>query len=187
MQTKGDGQVDYFKDAVEWVLEQEGGYVNDPKDQGGATNHGITLVDLAHFRKDPSLGVQAIKDLSVAEAQEIYRQYYWTPLGLDKVKSRLAAICILDQAVNRGVHRVVDEIQTVLNASGATLSVDGLMGASTLEALNSLNESTERAFVVRFIILAKAMYVRIVTRDPTQLEFLAGWDSRTSQLLSLLI
>lgn len=179
--------MDYFKDAVEWVLRQEGGFVDDPKDHGGATNFGITLVDLAHFRKNPSLGVQAIKDLSVAEAQEIYRQCYWMPLGLDRVKSRMAVICILDQAVNRGAHRVVDEIQTVLNASGSTLSVDGLMGASTEEALNNLTEATERAFVVRFVILAKAMYVRIVSRDPTQLEFLAGWDSRTSELLTLLI
>ena len=31
-----------FEDIIKVVLHAEGGFVNDPDDKGGATNHGVT-------------------------------------------------------------------------------------------------------------------------------------------------
>ena len=37
------------------IVRREGGYVNDPDDPGGATNHGVTLGTMRqlHARPDP--------------------------------------------------------------------------------------------------------------------------------------
>ncbi|MEX0307413.1 MAG: glycosyl hydrolase 108 family protein [Ruegeria sp.] len=39
-----------FNACLKHILKWEGGYVDHPKDPGGATNHGITHKTLASFR-----------------------------------------------------------------------------------------------------------------------------------------
>ena len=46
------------------IIRREGGYVNDPDDPGGATNHGVTIHTLRHLRG--SATVADMKALTVA-------------------------------------------------------------------------------------------------------------------------
>lgn len=54
------------------VLLNEGGWSNDPRDSGRATNRGITLATLAAWRKRP-VSKAEVRALSAAEASAIYR------------------------------------------------------------------------------------------------------------------
>ena len=53
-----------FETAIAFVLNEEGGYSNDPRDPGGETNFGISK--RAHPQVD-------IKNLTLEEAESIYR------------------------------------------------------------------------------------------------------------------
>ena len=64
-----------FEMAINFVLPQEGGYVNDPDDAGGETNFGISK------RKYPSVDIKNLTDL---DAVAIYRRDYWDRNFLDK-------------------------------------------------------------------------------------------------------
>src|SRR5712675_693390 len=66
-----------FEMAINFVLPQEGGYVNDALDPGGETNFGISK------RKYPNVD---IKNLDVVGAMGIYRRDYWDRNNLDKFR-----------------------------------------------------------------------------------------------------
>jgi lysozyme family protein len=94
-----------FDEALRFTLQYEGGYVNDPLDPGGPTNMGITLATLSH-----ELGRQArlteVRNLSVAQASDIYRKKFWNAVGADALPSGVDALAF-DIAVNMGVGRAL--------------------------------------------------------------------------------
>lgn len=119
---------DNFRYAIELVLKHEGGYVDHPKDPGGATNLGITLKVLAAFRgmnwrKMPKT---AVRKLGSNEAKCIYRMNYWDKSSADELPSGLD-YCVLDYAVNSGVSRSAKVLQRIVGAK-----VDGVIGLGTL-------------------------------------------------------
>jgi lysozyme family protein len=89
---------------INWVLEDEGGYVDHPKDPGGATNMGITLGTLSIWRKRVVTKMD-VRKLTRNEAIEIYDRLYWIPSGADHLPSGLD-YWAFDIAVNSGVGRV---------------------------------------------------------------------------------
>lgn len=112
-----------------WVLASEGGYVDHPSDPGGATNMGITHRTLAAWRKVPSVTKQAVKDLTRAEALDIYEANYWRTSGADRLPEGLD-YAVFDYAVNSGPARAVKDLQRVVGVTD-----DGIMGAQTLAAV----------------------------------------------------
>lgn len=65
----------------------EDGYVNDPNDAGGETNHGITA---AVARAHGYAG--AMKDLPIATATAIAKAQYWDVMSLDDVAASSEAV-----------------------------------------------------------------------------------------------
>lgn len=63
-----------FQAAIKFVLDHEGGYVNNPADPGGETKYGISK------HAYPTLD---IKNLSVADAMVVYKRDYWDVHALD--------------------------------------------------------------------------------------------------------
>lgn len=84
-----------IKDALEFTLRWEGGYVNDKDDPGGETKWGISK--RAHPDRD-------IANLTLEDAIEIYREKYWDVLDCDNLDWALA-IAVFDAGVNCGVSR----------------------------------------------------------------------------------
>jgi|GEM_PF-939975 len=89
-----------FDKALEFVLDAEGGYSNNPNDPGGATNKGITQDTYNTYlnSKGKSGDVKNIKD---EEVKEIYRQY-WEESKADTIKDKKVAAAVFDAAVNCG-------------------------------------------------------------------------------------
>ena len=91
-----------FENVMRVIFSSEGGYVNHPKDPGGATNMGITHKTLSAWRGSP-VSRQDVKELTRNEASDIYRDKYWDnvcgddlPYGIDlMVMDRAVHSCLL--------------------------------------------------------------------------------------------
>jgi lysozyme family protein len=66
---------DNFEKALELVLHHEGGYVDHPKDPGGATNYGVTKKVYERY-----LGRECtkneVKEMPMEAVREIYKRKY---------------------------------------------------------------------------------------------------------------
>jgi GNAT superfamily N-acetyltransferase len=78
--------------AVRWVMETQEGGAKLVTDSGGLTKYGVS--QKAHPHLD-------IANLTRADAERIYRETYWEPLGLDR-HAPDAALVAFDAAINHG-------------------------------------------------------------------------------------
>lgn len=115
----------FTPDIQQFILAHEGGYVDHPKDPGGATNLGITIKTLAAWRKR-KVSKAEVKALTPADVIPIYKANYWDamrcsllPLGLDYM--------VMDYGVNSGPARSVKDLQRTVGAYD-----DGILGARTI-------------------------------------------------------
>lgn len=113
-----------FDDAVQKVLDHEGGYVNDPRDPGGETKYGISK------RAYPACD---IKNLTKDDAKAIYKRDYWDRLPV--LPDRLAGI-VFDCAVNTGIARAVRLLQMAVGTEP-----DGKWGPASEAALERTGEA----------------------------------------------
>jgi lysozyme family protein len=118
-----------FDMAVALVLQHEGGFVNHPRDPGGATNFGITRETLSHVRGRPA-SMEDVRRLTSEEAASIYRSLYWRAVRADELPRGLD-LAVFDLAVNSGPKRAVTMLQNVLG-----VKADGLIGPLTVKAAN---------------------------------------------------
>ncbi len=167
--------------ALAYILRNEGGYVNDPDDKGHATNFGITQDDLSEWRKIPC-GPDAVKYMTIDEAQDIYWEHYLKPMAIDQLTSQPIALCLSDTGVLYGPGTAIHYAQTACNGYGYGLGVDGIPGLLTIKALNSVNPEL---FIKDFHALLLTRIDRIAKDDPTQEKFRKGWTARADRLLLL--
>lgn len=128
-----------FQACLPLILQHEGGYVDDPKDPGGATNLGVTLatarafgLDLDHDGDVDKADVRALKPEDVAP---VYHRGYWLASSADLCPRGLDYM-VFDCAVNQGVGRAVRWLQMV-----ALAKPDGIVGPKTIAAVSILNRS----------------------------------------------
>lgn len=121
-----------FDASMRQCLKHEGGYVDHPKDPGGATNLGITQATLADWRRRPVTKAE-VKNLTVAEAIDIYHQKYAGVIKYDQLPSGLDHVT-LDPAINSGPSRGAKWLQGALG-----VKADGKIGNSTLAKARSAN------------------------------------------------
>lgn len=158
-----------FDDLIKPLLKHEGGYVNHTSDRGGATNMGITQRVYSDWLAAKGHQFRAVRDLTEAEAIEIYHALYWKGANCDALPSSVRDIHF-DSAVNHGPRRAALLLQ---GAAGATQ--DGIIGKQTMSAVFGMNQDLLR---MRYIAMRYRFYGSIVQRDKTQLAFIAGWCKR---------
>ena len=165
-----------FKKAVDHVLNLEGGYVDDPKDSGGATRYGIT----ESLARDYGYK-EEMKKLPKKTAIDIYKKYFWDYNLLDQVSSQKIAEEIFDTSVNCGSRFAVQTLQkclNVLNREGQSwqdINVDGRIGPTTLSIIERSLENDEDILFKCLNILQGAMYIELAyTREKDQ-RFIRGW------------
>lgn len=163
-----------FDEALDLVLKNEAGFVNDPDDRGGATNYGITQKTLSDYMSH-EVTVDDVRNIPMDVVRKIYKQEYWDRLKLDHVIDKQLAFALFDQCVNRGIRRVAEQIQEIVG-----VKVDGVIGPITIKAINAFDSSKA---IIEFVKKAQISYIRIVEGDKDQLKFLRGWITRTHQYL----
>lgn len=144
-----------FEYAFPKVISVEGGFVNDPKDPGGATKFGIS--QRAYPKED-------IKNLTIDRAKELYRADYWDRIHGDDLPDPLSHF-VFDAAVNQGVSAAIHMLQTALK-----VAVDLKIGPSTLAAAKASNNDT----CARFMTLRARRYMFTINAD----RYLDGWFNR---------
>lgn len=148
------------------TLRFEGGYSDDPADPGGATNMGITRATLARAR-GRAVTKSEVRELSRAEAAEIYRSLFWAPVSGDLLASGLDA-ALFDFGVNSGPARAVRILQQILGVNEA----EGI-GPKTLAALARKNPET----VIWTLSRARQGFLE---RLRTFRSFGRGWSARVA-------
>lgn len=118
-----------FPQALAYVLVSEGGFVNDPLDPGGATNHGITQHEYDSWRAALNEELQSVTLITDDEVAAIYKARYWNAVSGDQLPAGVD-YCVFDFAVNSGPIRAIRYLQ---QAAGA--DVDGVLGHLTLAAV----------------------------------------------------
>lgn len=132
---------------VAGVFAVEGGYVNNPADPGGETNHGVT-VQVA--RENGYQGL--MRELPKSTAQRIYIQKYIERPGFGRVIALSPAVGekLVDAGVNVGPQRSARWFQQALNhlsrggADFPAVAADGRIGAQTLTAYQALERKRGR-------------------------------------------
>jgi lysozyme family protein len=152
--------VSAFEAAFAALMNNEGGYSNNPADPGGETMWGITA---AVARRHGY--TSAMRDLPQATAAVIAHAEYWVPAGCDKLGTRLAGQ-VFDGAYNSGVGQSVRWLQ-----QAADSVVDGAFGPKTAQACNALGEDT---LIARY----NAYRLRFLTQLSTWPTFGRGWANR---------
>ena len=110
------------------VFKVEGGYVDHPRDPGGATNLGVTIGTLRAWRGRP-VSKADVKALTKEEATAIYKAQYWDKVAGDDLPAGLD-YAMFDFGINSGPSRAVKFLQRILG-----VKADGVIGVMTLEAV----------------------------------------------------
>jgi len=147
---------DSFNAAINHLLLMEGGYSNDPDDNGGETNFGISK------RAFPMVDIASI---TRTDAVEIYRKNYWNAIRGDDIPP-LVGFIMLDIAVNHGVITATKMLQRQLN-----VAADGVIGAKTMTALSRENP----AMLAQRLTLAR---IKMVIMHEDAARYMTGWLSR---------
>lgn len=110
-----------YPQSIAFVLRQEGGYTNDPRDPGGPTNWGITIHDARmYWKKDASAA--DVKAMPLQVARDIYESKYWAAVHGDDIAAGLD-LCTFDSAVNSGTGRTWKWLGASINNSSSSYAI----------------------------------------------------------------
>lgn len=157
------------------IMAREGSqYTNDPIDRGGPTKFGITQKTLSEFRARP-VTPEEVAELTEEEARSIYFQLYVRGPGFGKIVNDRVMTLAVDCAVNHGRSRCIKWLQAI-----AGVTQDGVLGPVTADAINRMDGQT---VYKRLLAQRVRSYGRLVTDDPTQARFAAGWANRAAEFI----
>jgi lysozyme family protein len=159
-----------FSRALSLVLKSEGGFVNDPRDPGGATNKGVTIATYRSY-VDPKGTVDDLKKITDAQVATVYRRQYWDvvhgaelPDGVD--------YAVFDFAVNSGPDRAKKYLQAVVG-----VTQDGRVGPQTIAAVQAQPPAT----VINALCDKRLAFLKGLSTWPT---YGKGWTSRVASVRS---
>lgn len=158
-----------FPASLAEILKQEGGYVDHPKDPGGATNLGITIATLRAWRKPDLVSKQDVRELTRDGASAIYRALYWNKVSGDDLPAGFD-LATFDPAVTSGAMRGAKWMQRALG-----VPADGRIGPITVRAAAS-------AKPVRIIAKASTIRMGFLRGLGTWTTFGRGWSARVARV-----
>ena len=156
-----------FDTAVAFTLCEEGGFTDDPRDPGGATNLGITLATLTHWRGRPATA-DDVRHLTITEADAIYQALYWHAMRCDLLPIGIA-LMVFDFGVNAGPGTSAGELQASVG-----VTVDAVVGPVTALA----TRGADQAALIGTLHAAHAAHYRNL---PDAADFGRSWLARLTR------
>ncbi|MFI8667165.1 glycoside hydrolase family 108 protein [Qipengyuania sp. NPDC077410] len=165
------------------VFAVEGGYVNDPRDPGGETNHGITkrTAEANGYRGD-------MRTLTKDRAREIYVSEYIQRPGYVPLVERDLRVAeeTIDSGVNAGTGRSSKWFQECLNAFNnggrdyQDVAIDGQIGPASLRAFDALRARRGAELAGTLMVrcqdsLQAGHYLALANANSKFQAFTVGW------------
>lgn len=161
---------------IPFILQWEGGFVNDPDDLGGATNKGITIGAFTEYKKrkgQKAPTVNDLKNISDAEWHDVFKSLYWDRWNADEVKSQSVANILVDWVWASGSHGI-KRPQRLLG-----VKADGIVGKQTIAALNAMDAAT----LFKMIKDDRAKFIdEICKARPKNEKYRKGWMNRINAI-----
>lgn len=175
------------------IVRREGGYVNDPDDPGGATNHGVTIHTMRRLGLDITgdgrVSEADVRALSARKAVEIFVDHYFDAPRISSLPEPLHAT-IFDMYVNAGSN-AVRVLQRLLNDMGADLQVDGVLGPQTLKAAYAAYSDAPDHLVDAYGVARRNYYYNLADRRPASRKYArrrdggkGGWITRAEEFMA---
>jgi len=181
------------KEIAQDIVAREGGFVNDPEDPGGATNHGVTIHTLRRLgidvNRDSRIDVDDVKALTRAQAVEIYIEHYFSRPGLGALPEVLQA-SVFDMHVNAGAN-AVKILQRLLTQMGYPCDPDGQIGPQTIRAAQAAHEAAPTHLADAYGIARRNYYYALADARPASRKFArrrdggkGGWILRAEAFIA---
>ena len=174
------------------IVEREGGFVNDPDDPGGATNHGVTIHTMRRLNldldEDGDVDVADVRAITREQASQIFIDHYFRGPQIDKLPDALQA-SVFDMYVNAGAN-AVKILQVLLRRMGHEISADGVIGPMTLKAAEAAADEAPDHIADAYGIERRNYYYRIGDRRPQSRKYArrrdggkGGWIVRAEEFV----
>ena len=150
------------------VIVNEGGYVDNKLDPGGATNWGCTQAVWEGYIGH-KVSVDDMKALTKEDVKPLYKKRYWDAIHGDAIPSGLD-YCLFDCAINSGVNRSAKIIQEIVG-----VFADGAIGNNTVSAITQLNPIT----AINEFCDKRQAFLKSLKTFPV---FGKGWSKRVSEV-----
>ena len=175
------------------IVAREGGWVNDPADPGGATNHGVTIGTLRRLRmdldRDGRVTEADLRRLTPEQAAQVYLRHYIRAPRIDRLPDCLQA-SVFDMQVNAG-EQAVRLLQRVLTDMGFPCEADGVIGPATVAAPQAAAEAGPQHLADAYGIARRNYYYALADRRPASRKFArrrdggkGGWITRAEEFIS---
>lgn len=159
-----------FDRAFKFTEENEGGFVDNKKDKGGATFAGVSS---KWFPNDYNAIINSSGEQQHELIKDFYLREFWNPL-YEKIFDVKLAIRLFDLSVNLGKKPAIKLLQKSFNdISIADITLDGTFGHGTLRAVNLAPQP-----LYPFYIKNAEAYYRSLSDFPT---FGKGWLNRLNK------
>lgn len=180
-------------DIIGDILRREGGFVNDPDDPGGATNHGVTIHTMRRLGVDVDgdndVDINDVRQLSRERAATIYKEHYFMRPGIAGLPDSLHA-SVFDMYVNAG-GGAITILQKLLVRFGFSVSVDGALGPQTTAATNAAFAAAPDHIVDAYGIARRNYYYSLADNRPASRKYArrrdggkGGWIRRAEEFMS---
>ena len=160
-----------FEKSLKYVMEDEGGYVNHPKDPGGATNFGITKKAWGDYL-NKIVTDDDIKNLKKPVASAFYKKKYWDVCKCDLLPTGID-YCVFDFAVNSGPTKAIKILQNSLG-----VVCDGIVGNKTILAAQN---NKDKSGIITVICSKRLTFLKSLVSYHV---FGNGWLSRIKKVQS---
>ena len=178
---------------AEEIIAREGGFVDDPDDPGGATNHGVTIHTMRRLGLDldgdGAVTVADVKRLTRAQAVEVYLDHYFTRPGIAHLPEALQA-SVFDMMVNSGAN-AVKILQRLLTEMGFPCMADGAIGPLTIEAAQRAFQAAPGHLADAYAIARRNYYYGLADARPASRKYArrrdggkGGWIVRAEDFMS---
>lgn len=155
------------------VLKHEGGFVDHPKDPGGATNKGVTIGTLRRLGidvdGDGDSDIVDLRALRIEHVARVYRLFYWDAVRGDLLPSGIDGM-VADFSVNSGPATAAKHLQRAVGAAA-----DGDVGPMTLE----LVRKADPVAVIEAVTKSRMRFLQGLSIWPT---FKNGWTARVNDV-----
>jgi lysozyme family protein len=144
-------------------------------DRGGKTRFGVA--QKFHPDMDPSFYTCPAWE-ALAQAQQLYKNVYCSPLLIGKITFQPIANKLLDIGVNCGVDVATRMAQTGVTNLGVPVAIDEHMGPATVAAVNKVDATK---LMSQLIVQSQDHYRQVAADLKASPDEIASWLTRASK------